>query len=85
MVVPAGSHRVLPEPWIPRGRPIAIAALLLAVVYAISYTGSAVPNLVAGQASRVLSLPLITAGYAVLAGLVWLATLFAARNPDGGR
>jgi len=58
---------------------------LLAVVYAISYTGSAVPNLVAGQASRVLSLPLITAGYAVLAGLVWLATLFAARNPDGGR
>jgi hypothetical protein len=47
------------------------------VIYAISYTGSAVPSLIAGQAGRVLSLPAITAGYAVLAGLVWLATLVA--------
>lgn len=51
------------------------------MIYAISYTGSAVPSLIAGQAGRVLSLPAITAGYAVLAGLVWLATIVAARKP----
>jgi hypothetical protein len=54
---------------------------LLALIYAISYTGSAVPSLIAGQASRTVSLPTITAGYAILAGIVWLGTLLAARNP----
>ncbi|MFE5838815.1 MFS transporter [Arthrobacter sp. NPDC056493] len=76
----SGSMNTLLPEALPRER-----AGLLAVIYAISYTGSAVPSLIAGQASRVLSLPVITAGYAVLAGLVWLATLFAARNPDGVR
>jgi MFS family permease len=57
---------------------------LLAVIYAISYTGSAVPSLLAGQASRVVSLPTITTAYAVVAVLVWVCTLFAARNPQHG-
>jgi hypothetical protein len=46
---------LLPEA-LPRER-----AGLLAVVYAISYTGSAVPSLIAGQVSRIISLPAITA------------------------
>jgi MFS family permease len=56
---------------------------LLAVIYAISYTGSAAPSLIAGQASKVLNLSIITTGYAVLAVLVWIATLLTARNPAG--
>ncbi|MFF2031082.1 MFS transporter [Arthrobacter sp. NPDC058192] len=74
----SGSMNTLLPAALPRER-----AGLLAVIYAISYTGSAVPSLIAGQASRVLSLPAITAGYAVLACLVWLAVLVAARNPGG--
>ena len=54
---------------------------LLAVVYAICYTGSAVPSLIAGQLSRVISLPAITVGYAALAILVWLITLISRRTP----
>ncbi|MFF2317489.1 MFS transporter [Arthrobacter sp. NPDC058097] len=72
----SGSMNTLLPEALPRER-----AGLLAVIYAISYTGSAVPSLIAGQASRVLSLPVITAGYAALAVLVWIATLIAARNP----
>ncbi|WP_261792175.1 hypothetical protein [Arthrobacter sp. PM3] len=74
----SGSMNILLPQALPRER-----AGLFVVIYAISYTGSAVPSLVAGQASRVLSLPAITAGYAVLAGLVWLATPVGARNPAG--
>jgi MFS family permease len=72
----SGSMNTLLPEALPRER-----AGLLAVIYAISYTGSAVPSLIAGQVSRVLSLPVITTGYAILAGLVWIATLLAARNP----
>ncbi|MFP3459749.1 MFS transporter [Arthrobacter globiformis] len=72
----SGSMNTLLPEALPRER-----AGLLAVIYAISYTGSAVPSLIAGQASRVLSLPVITTGYAALAVLVWVATLLGARNP----
>lgn len=65
---------------LPEARPHERAGLL-AVIYAISYTGSAVPSLIAGQASRLLSLPNITVGYAILATLVWVFALGAARNP----
>jgi MFS family permease len=75
-IATSGSMNTLLPEALPRQR-----AGLLAVVYAISYTGSAVPSLIAGQASRVISLPAITSGYAILAALVWLATLVAARNP----
>lgn len=45
---------------------------LLAVVYVISYGGSAVPGLLAGQATHVLSLLAVTVGYSALtvAGLI---------------
>lgn len=75
-IATSGSMNTLLPEALPRER-----AGLLAVIYAISYTGSAVPSLIAGQASRVLSLPAITAGYAVIAALVWITTLIAARNP----
>jgi MFS family permease len=75
-IATSGSMNTLLPEALPRQR-----AGLLAVVYAISYTGSAVPSLIAGQASRVISLPAITAGYAILATVVWLCTLVAARNP----
>ncbi|KRE77160.1 MULTISPECIES: MFS transporter [Micrococcaceae] len=73
----SGSMSALLSGALPRDR-----AGLLAVIFAISYTGSAVPSLIAGQASRTLSLPTITAGYAVLAILVWLTAIVAARNPS---
>ncbi|WP_018762769.1 MFS transporter [Arthrobacter sp. 135MFCol5.1] len=73
----SGSMNALLAGALPKDR-----AGLLAVIFAISYTGSAVPSLIAGQASRVLNLPAITAGYAVLAILVWLTTIVAARNPS---
>jgi MFS family permease len=78
-IATSGSMNTLLPEALPRER-----AGLLAVIYAISYTGSAVPSLMAGQASRVASLPAVTAGYAVLAALVWLGTLIAARNPPAG-
>ena len=40
---------------------------LLAAIYAISYTGAAIPGLIAGQLSKVTDLQTITAGYAALA------------------
>lgn len=74
-IATSGSMNTL----LPEARPHERAGLL-AVIYAISYTGSAVPSLIAGQASRVVSLPAITVGYAVLASLVWVVTLVAARD-----
>jgi MFS family permease len=70
----SSMNTLLPEA-LPKER-----AGLLAVIYAISYTGSAAPSLIAGQASKVLNLSSITTGYAVLAVLVWIATLLTARN-----
>lgn len=75
-IATSGSINTLLPEALPRER-----AGLLAVIYSISYTGSAVPSLIAGQASRVISLPVITAGYAVLALVVWIGTLVAARSP----
>ncbi len=75
-IATSGSMNTLLPQALPKQR-----AGLLATIYAISYTGSAVPSFIAGQASRVISLPAITLGYATLAALVWLSTLIAARNP----
>jgi MFS family permease len=75
-VATSGSMHAL----LPQAKP-AQRAGLLAVVYAISYTGSAVPSLIAGQLSRGVALPVITAGYAALAAIVCAITLIAARNP----
>ncbi|MHC6593967.1 MFS transporter [Arthrobacter sp. C152] len=53
---------------------------LLSLVYAISYTGSALPALLVGQLSRVISLLAITCGYAGLAFLAWGATILGTRR-----
>ena len=53
---------------------------LLSLIYAISYTGSALPALVVGQLSHIISLLAITCGYAGLAVLAWAATLAGTRN-----
>lgn len=62
---------------------------VLSLIYAISYTGSALPALVVGQLSHVISLLAITCGYAGLAVMAWVATLVATKatnrfssNPD---
>jgi MFS family permease len=75
-VATAGSMNTL----LPEAKPSERAGLL-AVIYAISYSGSAVPALIAGQLSRFIALPAITAGYAAFAVVVWVGTLFFARNP----
>ncbi len=72
----AGSLRALLAEATPAER-----AGLLAVVYAISYSGAAVPSLIAGQLARTLSLFEIALGYGALAALACLITLAAARNP----
>jgi MFS family permease len=78
-IATSGSMNTLLPEALPRQR-----AGLLSVVYAISYTGSAIPSLIAGQASRTISLPTITASYTILAVIVWISTLVAARNPNSG-
>lgn len=54
---------------------------LLALVYAISYTGASVPSLIAGQLSRSVTLLDSTIGYGALALIAFVVTLLAARNP----
>jgi hypothetical protein len=55
---------------------------VLSLIYAISYTGSALPALVVGQLSHVISLLVITCGYAGLGVLAWVATLLGTRPED---
>lgn len=54
---------------------------LLAVIYAISYTGSSVPSLIAGQLSRSVSLLQITIGYGIMVLIAFLVVIVGARNP----
>lgn len=54
---------------------------LLALIYAISYTGSALPALVSGQLSHTFSLFTITIGYAALAAAACAITLVCAGLP----
>lgn len=65
---------------IPEAAP-AERAGLLALVYALSYTGAAVPSLIAGQLSRSVSLVDITIGYGLLAALALIIVALTARNP----
>lgn len=60
---------------------LAERAGLLALVYALSYTGAAVPSLIAGQLSRSLSLVDITVGYGLLAVLALVVVALIARDP----
>ncbi|MFH8253065.1 MFS transporter [Microbacterium sp. B2969] len=54
---------------------------LLAVIYAMSYLGAAIPSLIAGQLTRTLTLLDITVGYAALAAVAGVIVLIGARNP----
>jgi len=54
---------------------------ILAAIYLLSYTGAAVPNLIAGQLSRSLSLFDIALGYGALAAVAFVITLATARDP----
>ncbi|OYQ91270.1 hypothetical protein B9P90_28010 [Citrobacter freundii] len=54
---------------------------ILSLIYATSYSGAAIPSLIAGQLSRTLSLFQIATGYGVLAAVACTITLLAARNP----
>jgi MFS family permease len=57
---------------------------LLSVMYMISYTGAAVPSLIAGQASRTIRLHDIALGYGALALGACILTMVATRH-DGWR
>jgi hypothetical protein len=59
----------------------AARAGLLALIYAISYGGAAVPSLIAGQLARTLSVFQIALGYGAVAALACIITLAAAQNP----
>lgn len=73
----AGSLRALLAQTTPAQR-----AGLLAVVYAISYSGAAIPAVVAGQLARTLSLFEIALGYGALAAVACAFTLLRAKNPE---
>ena len=51
--------------------------------YAISYSGAAIPAVIAGQLARTLSLFEIALGYGALAAIACLITLIRAENPIG--
>jgi MFS family permease len=72
----AGSMRALLADAGPADR-----AGILAAIYLISYSGAAIPGLIAGQLSRSLSLFEIALGYGVLAALACVVTVAAARDP----
>jgi MFS family permease len=54
---------------------------LLAAIYLISYSGAAIPGLIAGQLSHTLDLFTIAVGYGILAALACVITLAGARDP----
>lgn len=56
-------------------------APIFSVVYLLSYSGAAIPALIAGQLSSTFSLPTIALGYGALALIATLITVLAARNP----
>jgi len=58
---------------------------LLSVVCAISYTGAAIPSLIAGQLARTFSLFEIALGYGGLAAAAYLITLAARRTGSARR
>jgi MFS family permease len=63
------------------GSTLADRASIFSVIYLLSYSGAAIPALVAGQLSDTFSLPQIALGYGALALAATLFTVVAARNP----
>jgi hypothetical protein len=60
---------------------IADRSPIFAAIYLLSYTGAAVPSLIAGQLSHTLTMTEIALGYGGLALAATLITVIAARNP----
>jgi hypothetical protein len=54
---------------------------LLATIYLVSYSGAAVPGIVAGKLTRTFDLFHIAVGYAVLGAVAAVVAMIAARNP----
>ena len=63
------------------GSTLADRAPIFSAIYLLSYSGAAIPALIAGQLSSTFSLPQIALGYGALALIATLFTLIAARNP----
>ena len=61
---------------------IADRSPIFAAIYLLSYTGAAVPSLIAGQLSHTLTMTEIALGYGGLALAATLITVIAARNPE---
>lgn len=53
---------------------------LIAMIYATSYCGAAVPSFIAGQLARVLNLFEIAIGYAILVGLAYAIVFVATQG-----
>ena len=79
---PPGHRRQRHDPWPPppqhHRRPITHLRRDLS----LSYTGAAVPSLIAGQLSHTLTMTEIALGYGGLALAATLITVIAARNPE---
>ncbi len=54
---------------------------VLSLIYAVSYTGAAVPSFMAGQLSHYMNLYHVSIFYGILAALASIITLAYARNP----
>ncbi|GGW93807.1 MFS transporter [Alteromonas halophila] len=54
---------------------------VLSLIFATSYTGAAIPSLIAGQLSKFISLFELSLFYAGLAIVVWLVTICFAKDP----
>jgi MFS family permease len=55
---------------------------LLSLIYAVSYTGAALPSFIAGQLSGYMDLFHVSIFYGVLAFLACISTLIFAKNPN---
>ena len=55
---------------------------ILAAIYLISYSGAALPSLIAGQLSRSVGLFDLALGYGALAALACVVTWLTAREPE---
>jgi predicted MFS family arabinose efflux permease len=63
------------------GSTLADRAPIFSAIYLLSYSGAAIPALIAGQLSNTFSLPRIALGYGTLALIATLFAVLAARNP----
>jgi MFS family permease len=63
------------------GSTLADRASIFSVIYLLSYSGAAVPSLIAGALTGIVSLPTIALGYGALTLAATVFTVIAAREP----